>query len=117
MVGIIVVLPEGLFAQTMAEAAPAGQRPSRRHGAARGTRAHRLRRIGIAGGPPRMYALIWLLPVTLALGAGGLALFLWCARSGQFDDLDGAAWRILRDADPPLPRPPPSGPEPRDEKA
>lgn len=57
-----------------------------------------------------MYALTWLLPITLALGGGGLVLFLWCVRSGQFEDLDGAAWRILRDADPP----PPSAPEARD---
>ncbi len=46
-----------------------------------------------------MYALIWLIPVTLLLAGGGLLLFLWCARSGQFEDLDGAAWRILRDDD------------------
>jgi cbb3-type cytochrome oxidase maturation protein len=44
-----------------------------------------------------MYALIWMLPVTLALGGAGLALFLWCVRSGQFEDLDGAAWRVLQD--------------------
>ncbi|TCZ63037.1 cbb3-type cytochrome oxidase assembly protein CcoS [Roseicella aquatilis] len=50
-----------------------------------------------------MYALIWLLPVTLMLGGGGLVLFLWCVRSGQFEDLDGAAWRILQDD---KPRPP-----------
>lgn len=49
-----------------------------------------------------MYALIWLLPVTLLLGGGGLMLFLWCVRSGQFEDLEGAAWRILQD-DPPRP--------------
>ncbi|MCB4823443.1 cbb3-type cytochrome oxidase assembly protein CcoS [Roseicella aerolata] len=50
-----------------------------------------------------MYALIWLLPVTLLLGAGGLLLFLWCVRSGQFEDLDGAAWRILQDDRPRAP--------------
>ena len=44
-----------------------------------------------------MMALLWLLPISAALAAGGLALFLWCARSGQFEDLDGAAWRILND--------------------
>jgi len=49
-----------------------------------------------------MYALIWLLPLTLMLAAGGLALFLWCVRSGQFEDLEGAAWRILRDDEPRL---------------
>lgn len=44
-----------------------------------------------------MYALIWLIPITLALAAGGLALFLWCVRTGQFQDLEGPAWRILQD--------------------
>jgi cbb3-type cytochrome oxidase maturation protein len=48
-----------------------------------------------------MYAMLWLLPLTLASAAGALALFLWCARSGQFDDLDGAAWRILSEEDQP----------------
>jgi cbb3-type cytochrome oxidase maturation protein len=59
-----------------------------------------------------MFALLWLLPLTLSLAAGGLALFIWCVRSGQFEDLDGAAWRILQD-DPPRP-PAVSGQEARD---
>ena len=33
------------------------------------------------------------------LGAVGLAAFLWSLRAGQFDDLDGAANRILYDDD------------------
>ncbi|WP_236020477.1 cbb3-type cytochrome oxidase assembly protein CcoS [Sabulicella rubraurantiaca] len=49
---------------------------------------------------PAMYALMWLLPITLAMAGGGLALFLWCTRSGQFEDLEGAAWRILQDDKP-----------------
>ncbi len=47
-----------------------------------------------------VYALIWLLPITLVLAGTGLLVFLWCVRSGQFDDLDGAAWRILQDDEP-----------------
>ena len=47
-----------------------------------------------------LYALIWLLPLSLALAGGGLLLFLWCVRAGQFEDLDGAAWRILQDDEP-----------------
>jgi cbb3-type cytochrome oxidase maturation protein len=58
-----------------------------------------------------VYALLWLLPVTLALAAAGLALFLWCVRSGQFEDLEGAAWRILRDDDAPRRRAGDSGRE------
>jgi cbb3-type cytochrome oxidase maturation protein len=42
-----------------------------------------------------MSVLVYLVPIALALGALGLAAFLWALRSGQFDDLDGAAERIL----------------------
>jgi cbb3-type cytochrome oxidase maturation protein len=38
-----------------------------------------------------------LIPVALGLGLLGLVAFLWALRSGQFDDLDGAAHRILFD--------------------
>ena len=41
-----------------------------------------------------MLALLWLVPVTLLLGLGALVLYNW---AGQFDDLDAAAHRILRD--------------------
>lgn len=44
----------------------------------------------------------YLIPVALALGAAGLAAFLWSLRNGQYDDLDGAAERILFDDDVPL---------------
>ena len=44
-----------------------------------------------------MNALLILIPVALSLGLLGLAGFLWSLRSGQFDDLDGAAVRILFD--------------------
>jgi cbb3-type cytochrome oxidase maturation protein len=46
--------------------------------------------------------LLLLIPVALALGLGGLIAFLWALRSGQFDDLEGTAARILFD-DEPLP--------------
>jgi len=36
-----------------------------------------------------------LIPAALLLGALGLAAFLWSLKSGQYDDLDGAAMRIL----------------------
>lgn len=44
-----------------------------------------------------MTALLWLLPVALGLGLTGLVAFFWALRSGQFDDTDGAAARILID--------------------
>lgn len=45
-----------------------------------------------------------LIPVALFLGAVGLIAFLWSLRSGQYDDLDGAAERILIDEEAPLKR-------------
>ena len=44
-----------------------------------------------------MTSLLLLIPAALALGLLGLAAFLWALRNGQFDDLDGAAQRILFD--------------------
>lgn len=44
-----------------------------------------------------MTALIFLIPIALGLGGLGLLAFLWSLRSGQYDDLDGAKWRILSD--------------------
>lgn len=44
-----------------------------------------------------MNVLLYLVPIALTLGLSGLAAFIWAAKSGQFDDLDGAAHRVLRD--------------------
>jgi cbb3-type cytochrome oxidase maturation protein len=41
--------------------------------------------------------LLYLIPLALFLGGLGLAAFVWSLRSGQYDDLDGAAHRILSD--------------------
>ena len=46
-----------------------------------------------------MSVLVYLVPMALGLGLLGLAAFLWSIRSGQYDDLDGAALRILGDDD------------------
>ncbi len=51
-----------------------------------------------------MTVLLILIPVALFLGLLGLAAFLWTLRSGQFDDLQGAAERILLEDDE-LPQP------------
>jgi cbb3-type cytochrome oxidase maturation protein len=42
-----------------------------------------------------MTVLTYLVPIALFLGGLGLAAFLWALRSGQYEDLDGAAERIL----------------------
>jgi len=46
-----------------------------------------------------MNVLIFLVPLALLLGLAGLAGFLWSLRSGQYEDLDGAALRVLDDSD------------------
>jgi len=46
-----------------------------------------------------MDVLIFLIPIALLLGALGLGAFLWSLKSGQYDDLEGAKWRILDDDD------------------
>lgn len=46
-----------------------------------------------------MTVLLYLVPIALSLGLLGLLGFLWALKSGQFDDLEGAALRILDDDD------------------
>jgi cbb3-type cytochrome oxidase maturation protein len=58
-----------------------------------------------------MTVIFYLLVVSLTIAAGGLGVFLWSLRSGQYDDLDGAANRILFDDD--VVVPPPPAPLPR----
>jgi cbb3-type cytochrome oxidase maturation protein len=47
-----------------------------------------------------MNMLVYLMPVALLLGATGLVAFIWAFSSGQYDDLDGAAERVLLDPEP-----------------
>ncbi len=65
-----------------------------------------------------MSILYMLIPVAVLLIAGAIAFFVWSVRSGQFEDLEGPAHRILMDDDdpliPPEARPPAErGPAPR----
>ena len=46
-----------------------------------------------------MEVMVILVPLALGLGLAGLLAFLWSLKSGQYDDLDGAAVRILPDDD------------------
>ena len=68
-----------------------------------------------ASRPPRrageivMEVLVILVPLALGLGLVGLLGFLWSLKSGQYDDLEGAAWRAILD-DEPVPERPPDHP-------
>ncbi len=58
-----------------------------------------------------MNVLFLLVPVALLLASAGVAAFLWAARSGQFDDVETPAVRMLIDDEnelPPAPRTKPS---------
>ncbi|QLF70583.1 cbb3-type cytochrome oxidase assembly protein CcoS [Peteryoungia desertarenae] len=46
-----------------------------------------------------MNMLIYLIPIALFLGGLGLVAFLWSLKSGQYEDLDGAAWRAISEDD------------------
>ena len=46
-----------------------------------------------------MNVLVYLVPMALALGLTGLAAFMWSLKSGQYDDVEGAALRVLSDDD------------------
>ena len=50
-----------------------------------------------------------LIPLSLAMGLCGLAAFVWALRAGQFDDLDGAAARVLNPASPKAAKEAPDG--------
>ncbi len=44
-----------------------------------------------------MTAMLVLIILSVLLGGAGLAVFLWSLRSGQYEDLKGAASRVLFD--------------------
>ncbi len=46
-----------------------------------------------------METFFYLIPISLLLGLGGLMVFFWSYDDGQYEDLDGAAERILEDDD------------------
>ena len=47
-----------------------------------------------------MIVILYLVAASVGIGAGGLVLFLWALRNGQFEDLDGAGMRIFLDDGP-----------------
>ena len=53
-----------------------------------------------------MEVMVILVPLALGLGLVGLLGFLWSLRSGQYDDLEGAAWRAIQDDEPARGSPP-----------
>lgn len=54
-----------------------------------------------------MDVLVFLIPIALLMGLAGLGAFVWALRNGQYEDMEGAALRILFE-DEPDPTPPDS---------
>ncbi len=54
---------------------------------------------GLAITGMHMQNFLYLIPISVTLGAVGLAAFMWSLRSGQYEDLEGAGHRILGDED------------------
>jgi cbb3-type cytochrome oxidase maturation protein len=48
-----------------------------------------------------MTVILYLIAISLALAGGGLLVFMWALRSGQYEDMEGASQRILFDDDAP----------------
>jgi cbb3-type cytochrome oxidase maturation protein len=46
-----------------------------------------------------MNVLVYLIPMALALGFTALLAFLWSVRTHQYEDMEGAALRVLSDDD------------------
>jgi cbb3-type cytochrome oxidase maturation protein len=44
-----------------------------------------------------MSVIFVVVPIAFLIAGAALAAFLWAARSGQFDDLDGPAYRAIHD--------------------
>jgi cbb3-type cytochrome oxidase maturation protein len=53
-----------------------------------------------------MEVMVILVPLALGLGLVGLLGFLWSLKSGQYEDLEGAAWRAIADDEPVQEMPP-----------
>ncbi|NCF09253.1 MAG: cbb3-type cytochrome oxidase assembly protein CcoS [Gammaproteobacteria bacterium] len=49
-----------------------------------------------------MEVIYFLIPLMILLGLVMVGILFWAARSGQYDDLEGPANRILMDDDDPL---------------
>jgi len=49
-----------------------------------------------------MDVIYWLIPVVIVLGLFMLGVLLWTIKSGQYEDMEGAASRILMDDDDPM---------------
>jgi len=49
-----------------------------------------------------MDILYLLIPISLIIVAIAIGVFMWAIRSGQYEDLEGPAHRILMDDDDPL---------------
>jgi cbb3-type cytochrome oxidase maturation protein len=64
-----------------------------------------------------MTILYLLIPISIVFVAFGIWALIWAIRNGQYDDLDGPAYRILMDDDDPRIPHPPKGADRPDDRA
>ena len=66
-------------------------------------------RRGLSGYSVAMESLYFLIPIAVIFVGIAAGIFFWALKSGQFEDLEGPAWRLLQDEndpiDPPAPAP------------
>ena len=95
----VIVTLNAMRARSAGRGALANTAPASAHARSQATSMITPRSGGHALGGCIMNVLIYLLPIALSLGLMGLIAFLWSLRSGQYEDLEGAALRILDDDD------------------
>jgi cbb3-type cytochrome oxidase maturation protein len=52
---------------------------------------------GLSGYSVVMESLYFLIPIAVIFVAIAAGIFFWALKSGQFEDLEGPAWRLLQD--------------------
>lgn len=64
-----------------------------------------------------MEILYLLIPISLAIVVLAIGVFFWAVKSGQYDDLEGPAWRILYDDEEPVQPKNGAGEKPQDKSS
>jgi cbb3-type cytochrome oxidase maturation protein len=59
-------------------------------------------RRGLSGYSVAMESLYFLIPIAVIFVGIAAGIFFWALKSGQFEDLEGPAWRLLQDENDPI---------------
>ncbi len=64
-----------------------------------------------------MESLYFLIPIAVIFVGIAAGIFFWALKSGQFEDLEGPAWRLLQDENDPIDPPAPAASATEDKNA